>query len=320
MQKLLVLVICLICVLKTCAIYAQTDSIYVKPLHNPVLCEIRMHDGSSYTGYIQKQTDSIIDLKSNLGVTLHIPKGSIQYIYYVNKHSMQDTTGGIPVYHPFIADRYYVTTSNAFLFKRNEIYGSSDYLLFYNFNYAFNQHFSAGISSSIIGVPIAFHAKANFEVAHKLYLGVDGFVGSGSWIDPKTYGGGGIVKLTYGEVKTNYTFFAGYGDVEDYVMPHRGRGRRRGAGPGRGGPSYYKEYNSIIAGAAMSMTLTARMRFVLEGYAFPQVGIYTLSPCMRIVAKQNVSWVFGLEGIFNTNTGASEFVSAYPYIGFSFRL
>ena len=84
-------------------------------------------------------------------------------------------------------------------------------------------------------------------------------MGSGSWIDPKTYGGGGIVKLTYGEVKTNYTFFAGYGDVEDYVMPHRGRGRRRGAGPGRGGPSYYKEYNSIIAGAAMSMTLTARI-------------------------------------------------------------
>jgi hypothetical protein len=319
MQKLIVVAVCLICLLKINNIHAQTDSLYVKPTRNPVLCEIKMHDGSSYMGYIQQQTDSIIYLKSSLGVILHIPKHSVQNIYYVNRHSLQDTTGGIPVYHPFIADRYYVSTSNAFLFKRNEIYGSSDYLLFYNLNYALNQNFSIGVSSSVIGVPVAFHAKANFEVAHRLYLGVDGFMGSGSWIDPKTYGGGGVVKLTYGEAKTNYTFFAGYGDVEYFVKPRRRRGRGgMGGGPGR--PGYYNEYNSIIAGGALSTTLSTRMRFVLEAYAFPQVNVYTLSPCIRLVTKPNVSWVFGLEGIFNTKVGATEFVSAYPYIGFSFRL
>ena len=68
------------------------------------------------------------------------------------------------------------------------------------------------------------------------------------------------------------------------------------------------------------MTLTTRMRFVLEGYAFPQVAVYTLAPCIRLITKPNVSWVFGLEGIFNTKVGATEFVSAYPYVGFSFRL
>ena len=320
MQKLLVLVFFIACLLKTCEITAQEDSINpIKSVQKkPLLCEIKMHDGSLYKGYIEKQTDTLIYLKSSSGVFIHVPKNQISSIDFINGHSTQDSTGNFTIHIPAISNHYYVMSSNAFLMKKGEVYGSSSYFIFYNLNYAFNQHFSLGVSTSPLAAPIMLHAKLNFEVAHKLYLGIDAFGGSGSWINPKSYGGGGIAKLTYGDVKKNFTISGGYGNIDYFSMPRKTR-QRGGGGRGRT-QGHYTDYNSAIIGAAFSCPISHKLSFVAEAFAAPQIGIYTLSPAVRTVIKQNISWVIGLEGFLNATKGISTPLIALPYVGFSFRL
>jgi hypothetical protein len=259
----------------------------------------------------------------------------------VKSHPINDTSD-VTTQHPtIIADKYYVATSNAFLFKRKEFYGSSNDLLFYNLNYSFSEHFSVGISTSPLLMPILLHVKANFEVARKLYLGIDGMGGSGSWLSYKSYGGGGLIKLTYGEHKKNFTIFVGYGDVNYFeISGFRGGGgsgrvgykggggvHHGGGGFGggrRGGGNFDHIYNSVIAGAAVSMPISKKVYFVAEVFAFPEIGAYSICPAIRTAIKKNISWVFGCEGNFQANTPGNR-VGIYskpllPYIGFSFRL
>jgi hypothetical protein len=202
--------------------------------------------------------------------------------------------------------------------KKGEVYGSSSYFLFYNINYAFNQHFSLGVSSSPLAAPILLHAKLNFEVAKKLYLGIDAIGGSGSWMSAKTYGGGGLLKLTYGEVKKNFTFFGGYGDV-DYYTQGRRRGGRRG-GFRNGTPAHYTDYNSAIIGAAFTHPISHKLSFVAEAFAAPQVKVYTISPAIRTTLRPNLSWVLGIEAFLNTTSNVTIPFIGVPYVGFSFRL
>ncbi|MHB8260450.1 MAG: hypothetical protein ACYDCN_08580 [Bacteroidia bacterium] len=310
--------------------FSQNDSIPLKPAERkPVLCEIKMFDGSTYKGFIEKQTDTLIYLKSSSGVLIHVPKKHVLSIDFINGHTTKDSTGNITIHIPSISHNYYVASSNAFLLKKGEVYGSSSYFLFYNINYAFNQHFSLGVSSSFLAAPIAVHAKANFEISHKLFLGVDGLFGSGSWVSPKSYGGGGVLKLTYGDAKDNFTVSGGYGDIDYFMQARRGR---RGWGGGRS--SYYQNETSAIIGAAFSYAISEKFHFVAEAFAAPnvvasnksnapQVGIYSFSPAIRTSIKPNISWVFGLNGVFYTATnkgGTNNVIFALPYIGFSFRL
>ncbi len=296
-----------------------------------MLCEIKMHDGSLYKGYIEKQNDSLIYLKSSVGVLIHVPKKQINSIDFINGHTTKDSTGNMLIHIPNIAYNYYVVFSNAFLLKKGEVYGSSNGFIFNNnINYAFNQNFSLGISTSVLAAPISLHAKANFEVAHKLYIGVDGLLGTGSWLSTKSYGGGGLAKVTYGDVKDNFTVFAGYGNLDYYIKPQR---RRRG-GFGRAG--YFDNIYSVMAGAAMSYAISAKIHFVAEFLAAPkitvyntsnlaasQMGFYSLSPAIRTAIKPNISWVFGIDGVFFTSTNKGSTTNtafALPYVGFSFRL
>jgi hypothetical protein len=219
-------------------------------------------------------------------------------------------------------------------------------LIFYNLNYSFSEHLSLGVSSGIILAPILLHVKANFEVSRKLYLGIDGMGGSGSWLTYKSYGGGGLIKLTYGEHKKNFTVFAGYGDVNYYPLPfggsgaggyghnggmggggygHHHGGRHGGGGGGLfGGNRTDHIYNSIIAGAAVSIPISKKLYFVGEVFAFPEIGAYSVSPAIRTASKKNISWVFGLEASYQANIGSNEFGvfrhPLLPYIGFSFKL
>ncbi|HTA63358.1 MAG TPA: hypothetical protein VK835_12920, partial [Bacteroidia bacterium] len=228
MQKILVLLVFMVCLLKTVTSNAQSDSVSTfKPAEKKlILCKIKMQDGAVYTGFIEKQTDSLLFVKSGSGVLIHVPKKQVQSIDVVDGHTTKDSTGNVTFHMPAIAHSYYVTTSNAFLLKKGEVYGSSADFAFYNINYAFNQNFSLGISSAIVAAPIMLHAKANFEVSRKLFIGLDGVFGSGSWLSPKSYGGGGVIKLTYGDFKSNFTVFGGYGDVDYFAQVRRGRGRR----------------------------------------------------------------------------------------------
>ncbi len=315
MQRLMLIFLFILSLFKISSTFAQTDSItpVKSPQKKPLLCEVKMHDGSLYKGYIESQNDSTFFVKSSAGVVIHIPKSNVYSVEFISGHSTKDSIGNLTIHLPAIANQYYVASSNAFLLKKGEVYGSSSYFIFYNVNYAFNQHFSLGVSTSFLAAPIMLRAKLNFELTHKLYLGIEGLGGSGSWLNPKSYGGGGLAKLTYGNVKKNFTVSGGYGNVDYYIKPHKKKG-------GYSNPGHYKNYNSVLIGAAFSYTISHKLNFVAEAFAAPQLGVYSLSPAIRTTGSQNISWIFGLEGFLNTTNAVSLPVIAVPYLGFSFRL
>ncbi|HWY38040.1 MAG TPA: hypothetical protein VNY73_05745, partial [Bacteroidia bacterium] len=125
-------------------LFAQTDSL-AKPTKPLPLCEVKMLDGTHYKGCIEKQNDSLIHLRGSSGVLILIPKKKVANIDFFNGHLSDDTTGARRILTHSIASYYYTTTSNAFLFNKGEVYGSSSYLVFHNVNYAFTRHFSLGL-------------------------------------------------------------------------------------------------------------------------------------------------------------------------------
>ncbi|HKC69358.1 MAG TPA: hypothetical protein VKG26_14080 [Bacteroidia bacterium] len=337
MQKLLFVIVFMICLIKATTGNAQTDSIPAIPKpaeKKPVLCKIKMNDGSVYKGVIEKQTDSLLFLKSSSGVLIHVPKKQVSNIDVIDTYTTKDSIGNITFHVPSVASNYYVATSNAFLLRKKEVYGSVSDFLFYNINYAFNQNFSLGVSTSAAVIPIMLRVKTNFEIGRKLYLGFEGVFGDGSWVSPRSYGGGGLAKLTYGDTKTNFTFSGGYGDV-DYFMGgrYRGRGRRGGFGT----PGHYQNYNSAIFEFGFSQAVSQKIYFVLEAFAAPniygtrvtnpkdpnQAGLYSLSPAIRTNIRHNLSWAFGLNGFFAHTTTQNGVVANHilgvPFIGFSYK-
>jgi len=338
MQKLLVVALFIVCLFTTSTSIAQSDSIAApKPAEKKtILCKIKMQDGSVYMGFIEKQTDTLLYVKSSSGVLIHVPKKQVISIDFIDGHTTKDSTGNITIHIPKIAQNYYVATSNAFLLKKGEVYGSSTDFLFYNISYAFSQNISLGISTDILAAPIMLHVKANFEISRKLFLGVDGVFGSGSWISSRSYGGGGLLKLTYGDVKSNFTVSGGYGDIDYFLQARRGGRGRRGGG-GTTSTSHYENINSALIGAAFSYAISPKIYFVAEAFAVPNIaianvtnrnnatqsGFYSLSPAIRTNIRPNISWVFGVQGFFSTSTnyyGTTSNTFALPYIGFSFRL
>lgn len=285
---------------------AQEDSLKVH--RGPKPCEVHLTDGTFYKGIIEKQNDSLIFLRGSLGVLMLIPKKKVTEVVssrYALKDSVQKTKG------PSIGKRYYVTTSNATLFKSRQVFMSSSYLLFYSVNYAFDPHFSLGISTTAIGVPLGIQAKGNFSIAQQIHIGFECAAGSLMYLGPKTYGTGGVGKITFGNEVKNYTLFVGFADLEYWVQSRRG-GRGRPPVPG----NYYMRFTSPFAGVALLSPMGSKTCFVGEAFAFPNISIYTASASIRTTGREKVSFVFGIQAIGNVSVGASS-AFVFPYLGFS---
>ena len=312
--------------LQTGKLFSQADSLS-KPVKNPKLCEIKMMDGTSYKGHIDGQTDSLIYLKSSAGVIVIIPKHNVASIDFLNGHVTHDTTGtkkGMTIHTAGIANRYYTTTSNAFLFNKGEIYGSNSYFVFGNINYAFSRNFSFGVSSSVIAAPMGAILRGNFELSHKLYLGIEGKISSLTYINQKTYATTGTLKLTYGDEHRNFTFYGGYFDAEDWIVPKR---RRRRAGPTTTTPgNFYLVYTSAYAGVSFSSRLSEKVHFVADASYYPGVEGLIASIGLRSSAKQKISWIGGFQYTKATlpmGNGPLAIINngiILPYVGFSYRL
>jgi len=286
---------------------AQQDTTAV--LRKPKPCEIKLADGTSYKGIIEKKHDSLIFLRASSGVLILVPKKQVAEIDLIKGNRKKDTIA-VGAERPSIGKRYYVTASNALLFRKKEVFASSSYLALLNINYAFNTHFSLGLSTTVIGAPLGIHAKANFELGNNFYLGVEGAAGSMMYLNPQTYASGGVVKLTFGDEAKNYTVFMGYATLDYWV---KGRGRSRW-GPAT--PGYYLRFRSPFAGVAASLPMNQRLQFVGEAFAFPSISIYTASVALRTVRRQKLSFVFGIQVIGNTSANVNKAFSL-PYFGIS---
>ncbi|MGZ3864245.1 MAG: hypothetical protein ACXVPN_13705 [Bacteroidia bacterium] len=314
MQRILffALVIC-----AHCGLLAQNDSIG-KIKNNNRLCEIKLLDGSAYKGRIETQTDSVILLKSSGDVTIQIPKRNVSTVEVISGHAIADSTAGLNIHHTPVGANYYTTTSNAFLFNKGEISGSNSYFVFGSVHYALTRNFAVGVASSIIGVPMGLHLKANFEVGHKLYIGAEGVAASLMYFGPKTYGEGGTLKLTYGDEYRHFTLYGGYFDVQYFVQPVR-RAARKGRPAIYKKGNYYIDVASPFAGIAYAARISPRTNFVCDFFAFPSVFIYTSSFGIRGVSRQRISWTGGFQFIINQFPTIKTVYTA-PYFGFSYRL
>lgn len=283
-----------------------------------VLCEVKLADGAVYRGYILQTTDSSVVIKSSLGVRVSIPKKSVVSISPVNESATTVHPDSVPVVHVTekvgIAHAYYITASNSFLFKKNEIYGSSDFFILNHLNYSFSKNFSLGVSASLIGAPAAIKAKANFALSHKLYAGVEGAFGGMLYLSPNTYAGGIVGKLTYGDEHEHFTLLGGYTDAEYYVTRSRSFGGRRH----RSVSSHYESYTTGMIGAAAALPVSAKTMFSAEAFAFPAIGVYTASAGFRTLAKQNISWVFALQGLGSVSANINH-IFLLPLVGFSYK-
>ncbi|MGZ3866260.1 MAG: hypothetical protein ACXVC6_10510 [Bacteroidia bacterium] len=296
---------------------AQSDTIS-NSQKSTGLCEIRLIDGSSYKGRIENQTDSVIFLKSSGGVLVQLPKHNVSSVDFISGHALNDTINGISIHHTPVGANHYTTSSNAFLFNKGEISGSNSYFIFGSIHYAINRNFAVGIASSIIGVPMGLHVKANFEVGHKLYIGAEGTAASLMYLGPKTYGEGGTMKLTYGDEYRHFTLYAGYFDVQYFVQPVR-RAARKGRPAVYKRGNYYIDVSSPFAGIAFASRIAPRTNFVCDFFAFPSIYIYTTSFGIRGMSRQRVSWTGGFQLIINQFPTIKTVYTA-PYWGFSYRL
>lgn len=283
-----------------------------------MLTEIRMRDGTFYKGHIEKQNDSLIYLKSNGGVELIIPKKNVAAVNFINGYVRNDSVTGSQVHVAGIYSYYYTTTSNSFLFNKGELYGSNNYLAFLSINYAFTRNFSLGIATSVIGVPMGLHAKANFELSRKLYLGFEAVGGSMMYLNPKTWGSGGTLKLTSGDEHNNFTLYAGYFDAEFWVKPKKRRGNQANL-PLYSAGNYYLSFSSGFAGIAYAARLSEKVHFVADAFIFPVIQIYTASIGVRGSSKQKISWSGGWQFIVNKVPSVNRTYPT-PYIGFGYRL
>lgn len=296
---------------------AQNDSLE-KQTKVIVTSEVHMNDHSVYRGQIERQSDSLIYLRSTAGVLVMIPKKNVMHIDLIRGYVSTDSIKSSEVHPPGIYNYYYTTTTNAFLFRKGEVYGSNSYLAFFSVNYAFTRHFSLGVTSSIVGVPMGIHAKANWELSHKLYIGMEAVAGSLLYLNPKTQGGGVVGKITAGDERRNFTFYAGYFDAEYWkkAVNRPGRGRRPALHvPG----NYYISFVSPFAGVAFSGRINQNKHFVADFFAFPGISVYTTSIGLRSCVKQKISWVFGFQFVTNKYPSINQ-TFTLPYFGFSYRL
>lgn len=293
-------------------LHAQSDSVAPQKIISGGYCEVRLIDESVYGGFYRGQNDSLIFLQTNAGVLIQIPKQAVRNMEFVRR-KVSDTAATFVVSEPKTGHRYYVLCSAAMPFKKESVFISSSYLLFYNINYAFSRYFAMGISTSIIGAPMALQVKTNFELGQHMYAGFEAAAGSMLYQNPKTYAYGGVAKLTFGNVRKHYTFFAGFADLAYWVASRRGRGGRSAINA-----NYYQRYNSPFAGVAAALPMSGRFSFAAEAFAFPNISIYTGSFALRTVARRNSSLVFGFQILGNTHTTVNK-AFVLPYFGFSAR-
>lgn len=288
------------CLLLAASLHAQEDTLAKEQAR---YCMIRLQDGGSYQGVLSRQDDSLLVLEAEDGVQVHIPKHKVARIEFAK-------TAGDAGDHEkrTIGRRYYVLSSNALPFRPRETYGSASYLVFFHVNYAFSEHFSLGLSSTLIGAPVALQAKGRYEVGPRTHLGVELAAMSTLYLSPRTYASGGSVKLSFGTDKRNYTFFGGYGDLQYWTLSTN-------SGPFYQ-PGYYRRVFSAFAGMAAALPMSRKLNFTTEAFAFPHLELYTGAVALRTVGRKHTSFVFGIQLIGDLSTSVNR-AFAFPYGGLS---
>ncbi|MFN5912230.1 MAG: hypothetical protein ACK45H_12900 [Bacteroidota bacterium] len=200
--------------LLTCAnVYAQADTTAVEQ-QDTTLYRIVKTDGTEILGYILKQDERELLVKTKDGRKILIPQ-------YIVKEIIPVKSGDFSVKGEFVgedafATRYFITT-NGLAMKKGQHYIQWN-LFGPDFQFSVTDKFGLGLMTSWVALPIIGTAKYSFNPDDKVKIAIGGLLGTSSWAafsDPDFNFGGALpfATVSFGDRRRNLALSGGYGAV-----------------------------------------------------------------------------------------------------------
>lgn len=180
--------------------YAPSDTVPKE------LSVVIKNDGTEFVGVILKQDAREVLIRTEKTGEVVIPKHEIKDIKKVQQGNL--TSSGAYIPEEIFATRYFITTNGLPLNKDDSyiiwnLYGP-------DFQFSLGNHFTAGMMSSWVGIPIIGTFKYATTVSPNVHLGVGTLLGTGSWIKPDFLAGLPFGTITLGNRRSNISFSTGY--------------------------------------------------------------------------------------------------------------
>lgn len=264
---------------------------------------VTKNDGTQFIGVILKNDAREVLIKTEKLGDVYIPKHEIKSIEKVVPSNFKSGkyVGDNP-----LATRYLLTT-NGLPIKKREGYLKINIVGFIDFEMGITDKISAGVMSSIYGMPILGNIKYSTEISKNAHTSFGIIYGNTTWLSSAIFDkpfriGGGIAygNLTYGDRKKNLNFSAGYGFVH-YLKDHY----HYETYTDKWGYTYQEyvydgvtlEYESVALFSAAGMNqLSAKAAILFDSVIAYKNGdvFYVVSPAVRYMPSSHNVWQFGL--------------------------
>ena len=256
------------------------------------LSMILLNDGTDLIGIVKSQDMREVTVQLTDGRLVIIPAYTIKKIQPIERN--QKVGGNI--YYPNPHPSRYLYTPTAYPIKKGESYFQSVYFLSLQFQYGITDNFSAGVGTSIIGLPLTATLKYSLTASENLAFSLGAQAGNLSWASPKNYLGIGFANATLGHEEKHITASLGYGMVslentrdswdninQKPITINEGRDNN-----GR-----------LILGLAGNIRTGKNVSFQTEFYYIPEEEILFGGPSWRIYNNKKATWDIGVWYIAN---------------------
>ena len=278
-------------------IYAQSNpnennTIQSDTLKADTLSMILLNDGTDLIGVVKSQDMREVKIQLTDGRMVIIPTYTIKKIQPIAKNQQV----GSKIYYPNPHPSRYLYTPTAYPIKKGEGYFQSIYFLSLQFQYGLTDNFSAGVSTSIVGLPLTTTLKYSIKASDNLAFSLGAQAGNLSWASPKTYLGIGFANATLGHEEKHLTASLGYGmistvntrDSWDMVNNQNIEINEGRDNNGR-----------LILGLAANIRTGKNVSFQTEFYFIPEEEILIGGPSWRIYNNKKATWDIGVWYVVN---------------------
>ena len=174
-------------------------------------------DGTENIGNILSENETSVTLRSKNQEIIFIPKTDIKLFEPVTEDNFYKGK----YIHPNLFANRYIIGSSAIGPGKNKLFFKSIYGLAETLDYGITDEYSAGLSTSIVGVPVLLNGQANYKITDGLYLGGTATGGWLGWAGDSVFFGYGGIRLTKGTRSNNYTIGGGYFSLSNSIVPAR---------------------------------------------------------------------------------------------------
>lgn len=240
-------------------------------------------EGAEHIGELESETDLDVSLRLRSKELLVIPRTNIQLFEPVTEDNFLRGKYAAP---NRFANRY-IIGSSAISPGKNQVYFNSVYGLTWTIDYGINERYSAGLSSTILGIPLLLNGQANYKIGNQLYFGATATAGWLSWAADSIFFGYGGVRITKGSKSNNYTFGGGYFSLGSSLPAPT--------------PSNVSLDDFAYLNFSGAKRYTRSIYGIAEVWVMKNLyldwTIYMINPGFRITRKDRAAWTFYLTTI-----------------------